>query len=331
MRHTLCGCSTSCGDYPDAIMPTCEGIFAGAPLEAHIVQAGNPTKRSGPLFRACMTARDLWKVVEITADPDSPMRTSRVSVAHATEQIKQYGADNPWVRVNIFGQFPAADINALIGEDEVLAAFDRSYREYDIAGAPRVLGVDVAREGDDASVIFARQGLQAFVPQRYRNLTSIAGAGQVARKWDDWQADACFVDATGGFGWGWIDQLTQLGKTPIPVTFSNNAANKDRYANKRAEMFFEAIEWIRRGGALARSQELLAALTQTTYTFRGDRLLLEEKAQLKERLGFSPDEADALALTFAEPVTARSQRMGRNRSAITDYNPFADSDRPGAW
>jgi phage terminase large subunit len=299
------------GDYPDAIMPTCEGIFAGAPTEAHIVQAGNPTRLGGPLYRACTAARNLWRTVEISADPDSPKRTPRVSIEHAREQIQQYGRDNPWVLVNIFGQFPPSSLNALIGPDEVSAAMKRYYREYEIGNAARVLGVDVARFGDDASVIFRRQGLQAFPILKYRNLNSMQGAGQVARQWEEWGADAAFIDDTGGFGAGWLDQLRQLGRSPMGVHFAGEAHNKMRYANKRAEMFFESVEWIKRGGALPESPELLAALTATTYTFQGDRFLIEPKDQVNRKLGYSPDEADAFVLTFAEKVHSAHARRPR--------------------
>ena len=314
------------GDYPDSIMPTCEAIFAGSPVEAHIVQSGNPTKRSGPLYRACTVARKLWRVVEITADPDDPKRTSRVSVEHALEQIEQYGRDNPWVLVNIFGQFPPAGFNQLIGPDEVAEAMRRFYREYEIGNAPRILGVDVAREGDDASVIFSRQGIQSFPLQKYRNIDSTQGAAQVARKATDWKADAVFIDATGGFGAGWIDQLRLLGKSSIGVQFAGQAHAKERYFNKRAEMYFDAVEWIKRGGALPNSPDLLAALTQTTYSFKGDRFLLEPKELVKEKLGYSPDEADAFVLTFAEPVMPAVQPRFRDPAPI-EYKPFAELDR----
>ena len=76
----------------------------------------------------------------------------------------------------------------------------------------------------------------------------------VARAWEDFGAHACFVDDTGGFGAGWIDGLKQ--------TWS---------------MAFECVQWIRRGGALPESANLLTALTQTTYTFQGDKLLLEPR------------------------------------------------------
>ena len=67
------------------------------------------------------------------------------SVEHARQMIAQYGETNPWIRVSIFGEFPQSSLNALIGPDEVSAAMKRYYREYEIGGAARVLGVDVAR------------------------------------------------------------------------------------------------------------------------------------------------------------------------------------------
>ena len=314
------------GDYPDAIMPTAEGIFAGEPIEAHIVQAGNPTRLSGPLYRACTVARRLWKVIEITADPDDPKRSPRISIEHAKEQIEQYGIDSPFVLVNIFGRFPPHDINALIGPDDVTAAMKRYYREHEIGKAPLVFGVDVARYGNDASVIFPRRGIQAFPFRKLRNVTSTEGAGIVARMWTDQGADAVFVDDTGGFGSGWIDQLMLLGRSPISVGFSRDAHNKSRYFNKRAEMYFDLVEWIKRGGALPESPELAAQLTQTNYSIRGDRLILEPKADIKVKLGYSPDEADALATSFAEPVSVAATPLGKPRHSY-EYDPYASLDK----
>lgn len=309
------------GAYPDAIMPTAEAIFAGNPVEAHIVQAGNPLLRSGPLYRACTIARKIWAVVEITGDPDDPKRSPRIPVDYARSQIEQYGRDNPWVLVNIFGQFPPSSINSLIGPDEIAEAQRRSYREHDISHSSRLLGVDVARFGDDASVIFPRQGLVAFEPIVLRNVDGPQGAGHVARKWRDWSADACFIDDTGGYGASWIDALRQLGRSPIGVQFSGRASDP-RYYNKRAEMYFECVEWIKRGGQLPPCPELSAALTQTTYSYRGDKLLLEDKSQVKDRLGYSPDHADALVQTFAQPIESVRALPGRPKMAV-DYDPYS--------
>ena len=316
------------GGIPDAVMASAEAALASC-VEGHIVQAGNPTHLEGPLWRACTTERRLWHITEISADPDDPKRATRVKAEWAKEQIEKYGRDNPWVLVNVFGQFPPASLDTLIGPDECRAATTRAWRPEDIAGAARILGVDVARFGDDASVVFPRQGLVAFPPLRFRNIDGTQGAGAVARKWTDWQADACFIDDTGGFGGSWIDNLIRLGRTPIGIPFSGRA-NDPRYDNKRTEMYFEAVDWIRRGGQLppgGASHELIAALSQTTYSFRGDRLLLEPKEQVKSRLGYSPDDADAFVLTFAQPVTAGAgygygSPRGKPGRALVDYDPL---------
>jgi hypothetical protein len=320
-------------------MATAEAALASC-RDGHIVQAGNPTHLDGPLYRACTTESRLWHVTEITADPDDARRSTRVKASWAREQIEKYGRDNPWVLVNVFGKFPPGSLNTLIGPDECRAAAERSYAPGDYERAPKVLGVDVARFGDDASVIFPRQGLQAFAPVKLRNVDGTQGAGAVARKLADWQADAVFIDDTGGWGASWIDNLRLLGHSPIGVGFAGRP-DDPRYENKRTEMYFETVQWIKDGGAIPNVPELIAALSGTTYSFRGDRLLLEPKEQVKQRLGYSPDDADALALTFARKVSAQPVYYDRTMQdyaimqsrreagrCITEYDIFADWDSP---
>ena len=311
------------GSIPDAVMATAEAALSSC-VEGHIVQAGNPTHLGGPLYRAATSERRLWHVTEITSDPDNPKRSPRVSVAWAREQIEKYGRDNPFVLVNVFGQFPPLAFNSLIGPDEVSAAMKRFYRPQEYERSARVIGVDVAREGADSTVIFKRQGLQALTPRQLRNLDGTQGAGIVGREWTDWDADACFIDDTGGFGASWIDNLRRLGYAPTGVQFSGKPSSP-RYYNKRTEMAFDCIEWVKRGGALPDVPELAAAMTQTTYTFKGDKLLLEPKELIKERLGYSPDHFDALMLSFASPVVrnAATRTPSNNRRHVYDYDPLA--------
>jgi hypothetical protein len=335
------------GGIPDAVMASAEAALSSC-VEGHLVQAGNATHLEGPLYRAVTTERRLWHVTEVTGDPDDPKRSCRVSVEWAKEQIEKYGRDNPWVLVNVFGKFPPGSLNTLIGPDECREAMKRAYREDDISASPRILGVDVARYGDDASVIFPRQGLVAFQPIKLRNVNGIQGAGAVSRKWADWDADACFVDDTGGFGSSWIDQLRLMKRSPIGVGFATSPYDP-RYFNKRTEIYFEAVQWIKDGGQLPKDcHELIAALSQTTYSFKGDRLLLEPKDLIKQRLGYSPDDADAFCLTFAQPVGPRRpiyrdrteeflamRDRARLRKVITeddfDYRDEERFDEDRAW
>jgi hypothetical protein len=322
------------GGIPDAVMATAEAGLSSC-VEGHIVQAGNPTMLSGPLYRAATRDRSLWDVTEITGDPDSPLRSSRVSVEWARQQIAMYGADNPWVLVNVFGRFPPSSLNSLMGLGDVMAAVGRSYEAVTWESEPVVMGVDVARFGDDASVLMRRQGLKVFAPVQWRNMDSVSGAAHVSLEWGNVDADACFIDDTGGYGAGWIDNLRRLGRAPIGVPFSGRAMSA-KYLNKRAEMWFLMAEWVKGGGWLPNIPELIADLTEPTYTFRADKLMIEDKEQIKARLGRSPDWGDALALTFAYPIEGRLRgRLAALRgkfgnTALQDYDPWERADAEAA-
>ena len=94
-------------------------------------------------------------------------------------------------------------------------------------------------------------------------------------------------------------------------------------------MYLDAVNWIKRGGALAEDPHLLAQLTATTYTFDNKgRMLIEPKDMLKAKLnGQSPDEADAFVLTFAEPVTS-ARRI--NSPSAASRKPTTHSPRSSA-
>jgi hypothetical protein len=323
------------GGIPPAVLVTAEAALSSC-VEGHVLMAGNPTSLDGALYAAEKESTERggkWRTFSITGDPEDPKRAPRVKEEWARDQIRKYGRDNPWVLVNVFGQFPPTSLNTLISEDEVREAMRRMYREWDLGHQPKIIGVDVARQGDDASVLARRRGLQMYPFKKYRNLTGIEGASIANRLWNEFGADAMFVDGTGGFGYTWIDQLSTLGRTAIPVGFADEARDSVRYYNRRAEMALEFVEAIKNGLALPPEgtegmHELKEALIHTTYTFKGDRLLLEPKEDVKSKIGFSPDEMDAAMLTYAEPVTAARKQPGAvNYSAVSTYNPHAEMDR----
>jgi len=175
----------------------------------------------------------------------------------------------------------------------------------------------------DSSVLFPRQGLQAFQPIQIRNVDGTTGAEHTLRKWDEWDADGVFIDNTGGFGASWIDNLVRLGKDPIGIHFNESSLDK-QYFNRRTEMAFKLVNWIKQGGAIPDINELSQALTSITYTFKGDKVILEPKEELKDRLGFSPDHMDALMLTFALPLDKRANQLSFKSSQHQfEYNPLS--------
>lgn len=275
------------GGIPDSVMVAAEAAL-GSGIETKILIAGNPTHLSGPLYRAATTDRELWKLFRITGDPDAPNRAPRVSIEWAREQIKQYGRTSAWIMVNVLGEFPPSSLNSLLGPDEVMAAMNRHINKTDYEFAEKRLGVDVARFGDDSTVIAPRQGLVAFKMVKMRDARTQEIAARIIKAKNYWESDVEFIDDTGGWGAGVIDSMLQGGYAPHSVNFSGKAIDP-RYMNKRAEMWFEMAEWIRRGGAIPNDPQLQKELTAPTYTFMNGKFQLEPKDQIKARLGFSPD------------------------------------------
>lgn len=315
------------GDISPAVLRSAEQGLSKTRF-GKILQAGNPTSHSGTLYNSCVKERSRWHVVTITGDPDDPKRSPRVDSEWAKSQIEEYGRDNPWVMAYVLGQFPPSSINSLLSPEEVEAAFRRAHREEDYSFVQKKLGVDVARFGDDRTVIFPRQGLIAYSPVVMKNARSNEIAARVARAIEKWGAEVIFVDTTGGYGAGVEDSLLQAGISSYPVDFAGKATDP-RYYNKRSEMWFQMAEWVKRGGSLPTETSLVRELSSPTYTFVGGKFRLEEKEQIKKRLKFSPDLADALACTFAVADMPRSiGTVSRNDggSLKAEYDPFS-SDR----
>lgn len=311
------------GDMPAAVGRAAAQIFTGNPRDAAIIQAGNPTSTTGLLYESCTKASDAWDVITITADPDDPKRTPRVSVEHAREMIRAYGRENPWVMATILGLFPRTGFNALLGPDDIDASVARVLRKEDVMNAPIVLGGDVARQGDDSSAIAKRQGRQAFPIRTLRIPDTMLLADQFIRDSKEADADAFFVDETGGYGAGVIDAMRQLGHDVIGVQFGGRASDY-RYYNKRSEMYFELAKWVKAGGVLPEDRELREELCATTFIYQGDKFRIVDKGIIKDQIGRSPDKADALALTFAFPVAKRSPLdQYRNKEKRGEYDPYA--------
>ena len=119
------------------------------------------------------------------------------------------------------------------------SCYHLNLREYERSA--RVLGVDVARFGDDKSVIIRRQGLVAFPPLVYAGLDNMAFASRVAQEITTWKPDAVFIDV--GNGSGVIDRLRQLGHDVIEINFGGKPIDPV-YVNKRTEMWWAIKEWI---------------------------------------------------------------------------------------
>lgn len=264
---------------------------------------GNPTRNSGRFFECFNRYRHRWVTYEIDS------RTAKkANKAQIQKWAEDFGEDSDFFRVRVKGQAPRQGVIQFISTEIVNQAAARDMPAGSFEHAPRVIGVDVARFGDDQSVILKRQGLNArFEIKRYRGIDTMRLASLVSEEIRTWNPHAVMVDAV-GIGAGVVDRLRQLGHDIIEVQAGAAANDDKRYFNKRVEMWAGVRDWLKAGGAIPDENELKTDLTGPEYTFDAkERYVLESKDDMKERGLASPDMGDALALTFAEHVVIGDQ------------------------
>lgn len=217
--------------------------------------------------------------------------------------------------------FEAAGDDQFISLADVEAASRKLFKVGETDYAPKIVGVDPARFGDDRSVIVKRQGLQMFEPLIFRGMDNMELAARVADVIVQWEPDAVFIDA--GNGSGVIDRLRMLGHDVVEIHFGGKAPS-NVYLNQRSFMWYEIRNWLKLGAAIPNRVDLKQDLATPVYWFdSAGRIVLEPKDKIKGRGLPSPDIGDALALTFAQPVAKRSPSAGKTR----EYNPYDTDNR----
>lgn len=308
---------------PDVIWEVTEGALTDENTEILWFCFGNPTRSTGR-FRECFEGgrfHQRW----LTREVDS--RTVRITNKEQIQRwIDDYGLDSDFVRVRILGKFPQQDLNSFISREVAVAAATREVG--DQSHAPLILGVDVARYGTNLSVVLPRRGRDArsIPPRFFSNLPLTLLAHHVGAIYNELDADAIMVDGT-GVGGGLVDILSSLGYPVFDVNFGARAPgfSDERYANWRAEMWGLLRADLSNLAIYDRPPgyegSLVEELIGPTYVVnQSGAIMLESKESMMRRGVESPDYADALALTYAYPVT---KRLPFTAAAEKPYDPYA--------
>jgi hypothetical protein len=276
---------------PEEVFEVAEGALSTP--GALVVMAGNPTRLEGAFYRAFHEERSHFSTFCFPSFA-SPL----VDPSYGTRMAGRYGVDSDVYRVRVLGEFPKAEPDTLISLSLIEPALEREITP--AAGELTVFGVDVARFGDDETVILRRRGGLVGRVDAYRGLDTMAVAGKVACFARAERPALIFVDVV-GLGAGVADRLRELGFAVYPVSAGNRAGDSARFDDLRSELWWRVREWLESGSAsLPPDGELVSQLSSIKYgvTSQG-RIRVESKQERKKRGLSSPDRGDALMMTFA--------------------------------
>lgn len=300
------------GGISDKIFEVREGgLTDGMPM---VFDFGNPTRNSGRFYEECR-GRHRHRFHVRSIDSRSVHITNKPLIE---EWREAYGENSDFFKVRVRGEFPSAGGTQFIPQEVVEEAAIRPKPPPDPT-QPLMIGVDVARFGDDASVIYPRLGddartWPARVYEGYDTVQLVHAVADCVREFSrlGLKPAAICIDG-GGVGGGVVDQLRHLGYDVTEVQFGSRPGDRMTYKYRVDEIWGRMREALmnrlcippRTAGVHA--LELFEDLTQREYgtTQAGALIRLEEKTMMKKRGLRSPDIADALALTYAvEPVPA---------------------------
>lgn len=300
---------------PEEIYTAVDGL---APTR--ILLIGNPTQNTGRF--ADTFKKDGVNKIQISAF-NTPNLSGKGSVIPGLITQKDvdrfrdyYGADSDVYRVRVLGEFPTADVDTLISVDDVEKAMNREVTV--LPQFEKKMGVDVARFGDDRTVILVRHMNKVIRKEVFSNQDLMQTCGHVIRvaKEEHVKPQNINIDVI-GVGGGIVDRLKEQGWQVSPINVAESPKDQEHYVNLRAELYFILKDWIKTASIPKDDDYYEMANVKYKFNSQG-KLQLESKDDMKKRGLPSPDVADALVLSLANPQTMINNFA---TPALPDYYP----------
>jgi phage terminase large subunit len=256
------------------------------------IYVSTPNGAGNPFYRRAHDGRTKKFVFDWRQDPRKD---------EAWYEKQKQALDPVVLAQEIDRSYTASVANAFIPGELAASAARRGPMDV-IPSGPILIGVDVARFGDDKSAISIRQGRVLLRQIVFGGADVVDVAGRVKTEYQALYGDVAQIAVdTIGIGSGVADILRrEYGELVVDVNSSLRMSDGQNY-NLRARMWRDLREWLKAGASIPNDGELISDLTALQYTYRGGDLLLESKQDAKKRGVKSPDRADSLALTFAYP------------------------------
>lgn len=306
-RYVLVVLDEACG-IPESLWDAADTLITNE--SSRILAIGNPDDPTSEFAKICNPNTD-WHKIRISAF-DSPnftgevipdqVRDMLVSQTWVEEKRKKWGESHPFWQSKVLGLFPQQSATALLPLNWVL---DATRRDLPPTEESKVaLGVDVARFGNDRTVVALRQGERGRVIYRNNGNDTMETAALVKRYIKSYKAHIAGID-TVGVGGGVYDRLYEENEPVFEMVAMGRAKDYATYANCRAEWYWHLRELLERGeiDLDEDDEDLISELAGMQFKIdsRG-RILIESKEDMRKRGLPSPDLADAIALAFSAPA-----------------------------
>jgi len=285
------------------------------------IMASNPTRTTGEFYDSFNDSRKFYRNIHLNCE-----HSARVNPQWIDSMKEKYGENSDTYRVRVNGNFPKAQTNTLFDIDLIEKLFDKK-RKVDDSGNV-IWGMDIARFGDDKSVLYKRVGYRGLGFTSWEKLDTMDSANKFIYEYETSleKPNYAFFD-TIGVGAGVYDRVCQLGLKNIVIEANaSSKSSNDTYFNKRTQMYFNLLEAVKKGFFTPYDKDLEEELLALTYSITPNGILkLNSKDSIKELLGRSPDKADALALSFFEILPVQNYKKDNFVSSFYEDIPL------GAW
>jgi phage terminase large subunit len=300
----------------DAIFDAVEGNRAGG---ARVIMFGNPTRQSGRFYEAFHDERGFWHQMHVSSEETPNVLEGRIVVPglatreYIEEKRAEWGESSPLYQIRVRGDFPDRASDAVIGLDLVESS-STGWRNPLPTDGPLEIGVDVARFGEDDTVIFPRRGLFAYQPLTFGHSDIVRISGEVKKLARNLaiggERATVRVDGS-GVGGGVVDILRAASDLEVVDANASSSSGTDEHSRLRDRLWFGLRDWLKAGGKVPHERKLKQELAAPIYGFdTKGRIKVENKDDIRAKLRpqRSPDRADALALAVHSAIFNASNK-----------------------
>lgn len=280
---------------------------------AKLLLLGNPSSLDGEFYDAFHAKREFYNPISISAFETPNLTGERyipglVTREWVEEKRKEWGENSPLWQVKVLGEFPTSAFDSLIPLSAIERAVNQDFEDKEDEAI--FLGIDIARYGDDKTVIVARNGGKIRDIQSWGQCDLMETTGRIINYVNQIAHPVIINCDVIGLGAGVVDRLRELNFKVSGINVAEKPSDSQKFFSLRDELYWNLKERFTLGEIqIPDDKELIAQLASIKCKYPLGKIKIESKEEMKKRGLSSPDKADALALSFIQPAEFYSKMI----------------------